>query len=385
MNYPIYLDYNATTPVDQRVLDAMLPYLTTHFGNAASRTHVFGLRAEDAVAQARRQVAALIGALPNEIVFTSGATESINLALKGVFEANSHRGNHIITVETEHKAGLDTCGHLEQLGAEVTYLTPDAAGLISLEQVEAAIRPNTILVSVMLANNETGVIQPVAPLAALAKERNILVHTDATQAVGKLPIDLAQLPVDLLSFSGHKLYAPKGIGALFVRQKTPLIAQQDGGRHERARRSGTLNVPGIVALGQAVELARTLLADEAIRLATLRESLEEGILAQLPDVQVNGSRQHRLPNTTNLAFGHVDGEALLMSLSEIAVSNGSACTAASTDPSHVLKAMGLSDELAYSSVRFSLGRFTTKENIDQAIAHIVRVVTQLRKTVGLYD
>ncbi len=385
MNYPIYLDYNATTPVDQRVLDAMLPYLTTHFGNAASRTHVFGLQAEEAVAQARRQVAVLIGALPNEIVFTSGATESINLALKGVFEANSHRGNHIVTVETEHKAGLDTCGHLAQLGAEVTYLTPDAAGLISPEQVEAAMRPTTILVSVMLANNETGVIQPVAQLASLARERNVLVHTDATQAVGKLPINLAELPVDLLSFSGHKLYAPKGIGALFVRQKTPLIAQQDGGRHERARRSGTLNVPGIVALGQAAELARTLMADEALRLARLRDTLEAGILAQLPDVQVNGSRQHRLPNTSNLAFCHVDGEALLMSLSEIAVSNGSACTAASTDPSHVLKAMGLSDELAYSSVRFSLGRFTTQENIEQAIAHVARVVAQLRKTVGLYD
>ncbi|HEX9959258.1 MAG TPA: aminotransferase class V-fold PLP-dependent enzyme [Fibrella sp.] len=381
MNYPIYLDYNATTPVDQRVLDAMLPYLTTHFGNAASRTHVFGLRAEDAVDRARRQVAALIGALPNELVFTSGATESINLALKGAFEANRHRGGHIITVETEHKAGLDTCLHLEQLGAEVTYLTPDAAGLISPGQVEAAMRPDTLLVSVMLANNETGVVQPLAQIAGLAEERNILVHTDATQAVGKLPVNLAELPVDLLSFSGHKLYAPKGVGALFVRQKTPLIAQQDGGRHERARRSGTLNVPGIVALGQAAELARTLMADEEVRLTNLRDSLETGILAQLSDVQVNGSRQHRLSNTTNLAFAHVDGEALLMSLNEIAVSNGSACTAASTDPSHVLKAMGLSDELAYSSVRFSLGRFTSEAHIDQAITHVTRVVNQLRKQV----
>ena len=381
MNYPIYLDYNATTPVDQRVLDAMLPYLTTHFGNAASRTHVFGLRAEDAVDQARRQVAALIGALPNELVFTSGATESINLALKGTFEANRHRGGHIITVETEHKAGLDTCLHLEQLGAEVTYLTPDSEGLISPGQVEAAMRPDTLLVSVMLANNETGVVQPLAQIAGLAEERNILVHTDATQAVGKLPVNLAELPVDLLSFSGHKLYAPKGVGALFVRQKTLLIAQQDGGRHERARRSGTLNVPGIVALGQAAELARTLMADEKVRLTNLRDSLETGILAQLSDVQVNGSRQHRLPNTTNLAFAHVDGEALLMSLNEIAVSNGSACTAASTDPSHVLKAMGLSDELAYSSVRFSLGRFTSEAHIDQAITHVTRVVNQLRKQV----
>lgn len=378
MNYPIYLDYNATTPVDQRVLEAMLPYLTTHFGNAASRTHVFGLKAEEAVDLARRQVAALIGALPGELVFTSGATESINLALRGTFEANSHRGNHIITVATEHKAGLDTCQHLAQLGAEVTYLTPDSDGLISPEQVEATIRPGTLLVSVMLANNETGVIQPLAKIAALAKEHNILVHTDATQAVGKLPINLAQLPVDLLSFSGHKLYAPKGVGALYVRQRTPLVAQQDGGRHERGRRSGTLNVPGIVALGQAADLARTLLADETTHLANLRDKLEAGILAQLPDVQVNGNRHHRLPNTTNLAFAHVDGEALLMGLHEIAVSNGSACTAASTDPSHVLKAMGLSDELAYSSVRFSLGRFTTETHIDQTIDHVAAVVNQLR-------
>jgi cysteine desulfurase len=385
MNYPIYLDYNATTPVDQRVLESMLPYLTQHFGNAASRTHVYGLKAEEAVDKARKQIAALIGALPNELVFTSGATESINLALKGVFEANSHRGNHIITVATEHKAGLDTCLHLEQLGAEVTYLIPDADGLVSSEQVDAAIHPGTLLVSVMLANNETGVIQPLADIAALVKRRNILLHTDATQAVGKIPVNMAQLPVDLLSFSGHKLYAPKGVGALFVRQKTALIAQQDGGRHERGRRSGTLNVPGIVALGQAAELARTDMADEAVRLASLRDALEKGIRAQLSGVKVNGAIDHRLPNTANLAFAHVDGEALLMSLSDIAVSNGSACTAASTDPSHVLKAMGLSDDLAYSSVRFSLGRFTTEADIDQAIDHVVKVVNRLRDTVFAAD
>jgi len=383
MHYPIYLDYNATTPVDQRVLDVMLPYLTTHFGNAASRTHVFGLKAEEGVDRARRQVAALLGALPNELVFTSGATESINLALKGVFEASTHRGNHIITVATEHKAVLDTCQHLEQLGAEVTYLTPGADGLISVEQVAAALRPDTILVSVMLANNETGVMQPLADIAALAKQHNSLVHTDATQAVGKLPINLADLPVDLLSFSGHKFYAPKGIGGLFVRQKTRLVAQQDGGRHERGRRSGTLNVPGIVAMGQAAELAQTELADEVSRLTQLRDQLEAGILAQLPDVQVNGSRNHRLPNTTNLAFAQVDGEALLMSLNDIAVSNGSACTAASTDPSHVLKAMGLSDDLAYSSVRFSLGRFTSETDIDQAIQQVIQVVSRLRNVVSV--
>ncbi|ARK09278.1 cysteine desulfurase family protein [Fibrella sp. ES10-3-2-2] len=382
MHYPIYLDYNATTPVDQRVLDAMLPYLTTHFGNAASRTHVFGLKAEEGVDRARRQVAALLGALPNELVFTSGATESINLALKGVFEANTHRGNHIITVATEHKAVLDTCQHLEQLGAEITYLPPDVDGLISVEQVAAALRPDTILVSVMLANNETGVIQPLADIAALAKQHNSLVHTDATQAVGKLPINLADLPVDLLSFSGHKFYAPKGIGGLFVRQKTRLVAQQDGGRHERGRRSGTLNVPGIVAMGQAAELAQTLLVDESSRLTQLRDRLEAGILAQLPGVQVTGSKSHRLPNTTNLAFAQVDGEALLMSLNDIAVSNGSACTAASTDPSHVLKAMGLPDDLAYSSVRFSLGRFTTETDIEQAIQQVVQVVSRLRNVVS---
>ncbi|NID08604.1 cysteine desulfurase family protein [Fibrivirga algicola] len=382
MHYPIYLDYNATTPVDQRVLDVMLPYLTTHFGNAASRTHVFGLKAEEGVDRARRQVAALLGALPNELVFTSGATESINLALKGVFEANTHRGNHIITVATEHKAVLDTCQHLEQLGAEVTYLPPGADGLISVEQVAAALRPDTILISVMLANNETGVIQPLADIAALAKQHNSLVHTDATQAVGKLPINLADLPVDLLSFSGHKFYAPKGIGGLFVRQKTRLVAQQDGGRHERGRRSGTLNVPGIVAMGQAAELAQTLLVDESSRLTQLRDRLEAGILAQLPGVQVTGSKSHRLPNTTNLAFAQVDGEALLMSLNDIAVSNGSACTAASTDPSHVLKAMGLPDDLAYSSVRFSLGRFTTETDIEQAIQQVVQVVSRLRNVVS---
>lgn len=384
MNYPIYLDYNATTPVDQRVLDAMLPYLTTHFGNAASRTHVFGLKAEEAVDLARRQVAALLGATPNQIVFTSGATESINLALKGTFEAHSHRGNHIITVATEHKAGLDTCLHLEQLGAEVTYLVPDNQGLVSPEQVEAALRSGTLLVSVMQANNETGVIQPLAEIAALAKQHNILVHTDATQAVGRLPINLAELPVDLLSFSGHKLYAPKGVGALFVRQKTPITAQQDGGRHERGRRSGTLNVPGIVALGQAAELAQTLMNEEQSRLAQLRDALESALLTHLSGVWVNGDRQCRLANTTNLAFAQVDGEALLMHLGDIAVSNGSACTAASTDPSHVLKAMGLSDELAYSSVRFSLGRFTTKADIEQTIGHVIQVVNQLRIGTPVY-
>ncbi|MBO0938755.1 cysteine desulfurase [Fibrella sp. HMF5335] len=376
MQYPIYLDHNATTPVDPRVLETMLPYFTQHFGNAASRTHVFGLKAEDAVAHARQQLADLLGASPVELVFTGGATESINLALKGVFEANQHRGNHIITVQTEHKAVLDVCEHLAQLGADITYLQPDADGLITPEQVTAAMTPATVLVSVMWANNETGTIQPIAAIAERVHDQGALFHTDATQAVGKLPIDLGQTKIDLLSLSGHKLYAPKGIGALYVRKKTPLIAQQDGGRHERGRRSGTLNVPGIVALGKAAELAQAAMATEAPRLAVLRDRLERGILAHFPDVRINGSQMHRLPNTTNLAFPNVDGEALLMSLNEIAVSNGSACTAASTDPSHVLKALGLSDDLAYASVRFSLGRHTTEADIDKAIQHVISVVEQ---------
>lgn len=378
MNYPIYLDHNATTPVDPRVLETMLPYFTQHFGNAASRTHVYGGHAADAVAHARQQLADLLGAAPTELVFTSGATESINLALKGVFEASQHRGNHVITVETEHKAVLDVCEHLAQLGAEITYLHPDADGLVTPEQVAAAITPATVLVSVMWANNETGTIQPIEAIAQTVRRHKVLFHTDATQAVGKLPIDLSRTEIDLLSFSGHKLYGPKGIGALYVRKKTPLTAQQDGGRHERGRRSGTLNVPGIVGLGAAAELAQRDMVTEGPRLAALRDRLEAGILAQFPAVHINGSREHRLPNTTNLAFPSVDGEALLMSLNEIAVSNGSACTAASTDPSHVLKALGLSDDLAYASVRFSLGRTTSEVDIDTAIAHVISVVRRLR-------
>lgn len=375
MNYPIYLDYNATTPVDQRVLDAMLPYFGTHFGNAASRTHVFGLEAEEAVDKARKQVARLLNVAHTEVVFTSGATESINLALKGAFEAQGQRKNHLITVQTEHKAVLDTCAHLEQLGAEVTYLQPDAEGLITPTQVEAAIRPNTLLITVMVANNETGVLQPIRELATLARQHGILFHTDATQAVGKLPLNLAELPIDLLSLSAHKLYGPKGVGALIVRNKTPLTAQQDGGRHERGRRSGTLNVPGIVGLGKACELAMPAKQD-----GTLRDELETGILANVPGTAVNGSRTHRLPNTTNISFADVEGELLLMSLNQLAVSNGSACNSASTEPSFVLKAMGLSDDLAYSSIRFSLGRFTTEADIKRAIQHVTEVVGKLRSS-----
>ncbi|GAA4447280.1 IscS subfamily cysteine desulfurase [Nibrella saemangeumensis] len=377
MNYPAYFDYNATTPVDPAVLEVMLPYFSMHFGNAASRTHVFGSKAEEAVANARKQLARLLDADPKEIVFTSGATESINLALKGVWEANRHRGNHLITVSTEHKAVLDTCDHLAQLGAEVTFLPPDQEGLITAEQVEAAIRPDTLLVSVMLANNETGVLQPVQAIGEVAHKHGVLFHTDATQAVGKLPISWANSPIDLLSLSGHKFYGPKGVGALLARKTVALTAQQDGGRHERGRRSGTLNVPGIVGLGEAARLAHLHLPSEKDHIAALRDKLEAGILSQLPQTSVNGSRQYRLPNTTNIAFAGVDGELLLLSLNEIAVSNGSACTSATTLPSHVLKAMRLSDDLAYSSVRFSLGRFTTEEEVDTAIRHVARVVNQL--------
>lgn len=381
MNYPTYLDYNATTPVDPAVLDAMLPYFGLHFGNAASRTHVFGAKAENAVDKARQQLARLLDADPKEIVFTSGATESINLALKGIWEANQHRGNHFITVKTEHKAVLDTLDHLTRQGAAVTWLQPDADGLITPDQVEAAIRPQTLLVSVMAANNETGVLQPLQAIGAVARQHGVLVHTDATQAIGKLPLSVADSAIDLLSLSGHKLYGPKGIGALVVRKHVALTAQQDGGRHERGRRSGTLNVPGIVGLGEAARLAHLYLPTEAARLVILRDQLETGILNQLPNATVNGSRRFRLPNTTNIRFAGVDGELLLLSLPAIAVSNGSACTSATTAPSHVLNAMGLSDELAYSSIRFSLGRFTTGTEVEAAIQHVVAVVSRLSQPV----
>jgi cysteine desulfurase len=382
MNYPAYFDYNATTPVDPLVLDAMLPYFGPHFGNAASRTHVFGAKAEEAVDEARQQLADLLEANPKEVVFTSGATESINLALKGVWEANQYRGpnrqpGHIITVSTEHKAVLDTCEHLSQLGAEITYLQPASDGLITANQLEAAIKPNTVLVSVMAANNETGVLQPIQEIGEIAHKYNVLFHTDATQAIGKMSLSFANNAIDLLSLSGHKFYGPKGVGALLVRNGVRLSAQQDGGRHERGRRSGTLNVPGIIGMGEAAQLAQRHMLTEAKRIVILRDRLEAGILANLANVSVNGSKQHRLPNTTNICFAGVDGELLLLLLNELAVSNGSACTSASTDPSHVLNAMGLSDDLAYSSVRFSLGRFTTEAEVEAAIRHVIAVVGKL--------
>jgi cysteine desulfurase len=378
MNYPAYFDYNATTPVDPLVLQTMLPYFGPHFGNAASRTHVFGAKAEEAVNDARQQLADLLDANPKEVVFTSGATESINLALKGVWEASPRREpSHIITVSTEHKAVLDTCEHLAHLGAEITYLQPGSDGLITADQIEAAIQPNTVLVSVMAANNETGVLQPIQEIGEIAHKYGVLFHTDATQAIGKIPLSFASRAVDLLSLSGHKFYGPKGVGALLVRKQVSLSAQQDGGRHERGRRSGTLNVPGIVGMGEAAQLAQRHLPAEANRVAALRDQLEAGILANIPGTTVNGSKEHRLPNTTNICFSGVDGELLLLFLNELAVSNGSACTSASTDPSHVLKAMGLSDDLAYSSVRLSLGRFTTEAEVDAAIRHVTTVVNRL--------
>ncbi|MFN8355352.1 MAG: IscS subfamily cysteine desulfurase [Spirosomataceae bacterium] len=379
MKLPIYLDYNATTPVDTQVLEAMLPWFSEQFGNAASRTHLYGWEAQEAVEIARRQVADLLGASEKEIVFTSGATESNNLAIKGVFEAQAYRGKHLITVATEHKAVLDTCKHVEQLGGEVTYLQPQADGLIRPEQVAEALRSDTLLVSVMMAHNEIGVIQPLAEIAALCHAKGVLFHTDATQAVGKLPIDVQVQNIDLLSLSAHKLYGPKGIGALYVRKNVKLTAQLDGGGHERGRRSGTLNVPGIVGLGKACEAAERLRTTEQVRLGALRDYLEQSLLAALPACFVNGNTASRLAHVTNMAFADVDGEQLLMNLKDIAVSSGSACTSASVEPSYVLKSLGVPDDLAYASVRFSLGRYTTEEQIQYAIKHVVEVVQAMRQ------
>ncbi len=379
MKYPIYMDYNATTPLDKEVLEAMLPYLTEHFGNAASRFHAYGWKAAEAVSIARQQVADLLGASEKEIVFTSGATESVNLAIKGVYEAFSRKGNHIITVATEHKAVLDTCQHLEKLGADVTYLPVDSEGNIDLTLLENNIRPTTILISIMAANNEIGIIHPLKAIAEIAHSHQVLFHTDATQVVGKLLIDVVADEIDLLSMSAHKLYGPKGVGVLYIRKKLNIIAQQDGGKHERGLRSGTLNIPGIVGLGKACEICQQSMTQEATRLETLRNSLEKGILEAIPNTKVNGDIVSRLPNTSNICFGKIDGEQLLMSLNEIAVSNGSACNSALTEPSYVLKALGLDDDSAYGSIRFSLGRMTKEEDVDFAIKHVVEVVSRMKK------
>lgn len=381
MKYPIYLDYNATCPVDNRVLEAMLPYFSEHFGNAASRSHLFGWTAKDAVEAAREQIAELIQANAKEIVFTSGATEANNLVLKGVFESVFPHKNHIITLPTEHKAVLDVCLHLEKLGAKITYLQPDEFGSITIEQIEEAIRPETFLISIMYANNEIGTIQDIEKIGALAQKHKIVFHTDATQAVGKIQIDVKSSKIDLLSMSGHKLYGPKGIGVLYINRNLKnqdLVAQMDGGKHERGFRSGTLNVPAIVGLGKACEIADAELFNESITLSKLRDCLEQGILSQVNGTKVNGNTSNRLPNLTNISFEGVDGELLLSSFRDIAVSSGSACTSASVEPSHVLKAIGIHDQLAYSSVRFSLGRFTNQEEIDFTIQYVKEVVETLR-------
>ncbi len=385
---PIYLDNNATTQIDPRVLAAMMPYLTDTFGNAASRSHVFGWRAEEAVETARRQVASVIGGGPKDIVWTSGATESDNLAIKGVAEMYSETGRHIITAATEHKAVLDTCQYLETRGFEVTYLPVDPQGRVTAEQVAAAITDQTILVTIMAANNEIGTINPIAAIGALCKERDVFFHTDATQAFGKIPLDVDAMGVDLLSCSGHKIYGPKGVGALYVRRRKPrvrLAGQMHGGGHERGMRSGTLNVPGIVGFGAAAELAQNDMAEDAARIASLRDRMHESICSRLDHVTLNGHLTERLPQTLNLSFAYVEGEALMMKFRDLAVSSGSACTSASLEPSYVLRALGVGDELAHSSIRFSLGRFTTEEEIDFAVKQIVQGVTELRALSPLYD
>jgi cysteine desulfurase len=378
LNLPIYLDYNATTPVDKRVLEVMLPYFSEHFGNASSRSHLYGWEAEDAVGKARKQVAQLLNCNTKELTFTSGATESNNLAIKGLFERFGTTKKHIITIETEHKAVLDVCKALEKQGAIVTYLKPNTDGLIGIGQVAEALRADTLLVSVMYANNEIGVIQPIKQIAKIAHDNGSLLHTDATQAVGKISIDVLAEGIDLLSLSAHKLYGPKGIGALYVRQGVEIVAQIDGGGHERGHRSGTLNVPGIVGLGKACEIAKKEMMLDSERLNELRNYLENNVLKSLSNAFVNGSQSHRMANLTNICFSGIDGEMLLTRLKDIAVSSGSACTSASVLPSHVIKALGRSDDDAYSSIRFSLGRFTTQEEIEFAIGHIVEVIEKMR-------
>ncbi|HUQ94380.1 MAG TPA: IscS subfamily cysteine desulfurase [Bryobacteraceae bacterium] len=388
MKLPIYMDYHATTPLDPRVLEAMMPFLTNKFGNAASRNHSFGWEAEEATEKARKQIADLIGATPKEIIFTSGATESNNLALKGVAEMYAEKGNHIITPATEHKATLDTCKRLEKNGYRITYLPVLANGLIDLDMLRESITDKTILVSIMYANNEIGVIQPVAEIGKICKEKGILFHTDAVQAVGKVPVNVIKDNIDLLSLSGHKLYGPKGVGALYVRRKSPrvqLTAQIDGGGHERGMRSGTLNVPGIVGLGEACAICQKEMAQESKRLSALRDKLKDRLLASLDEVYINGSIESRLPHNLNISFAYVEGESLLMGINDVAVSSGSACTSATLEPSYVLKALGAGDDLAHSSIRFGLGRFTTEEEVDYVTEKVIDVVRKLRDLSPLYE
>jgi cysteine desulfurase len=388
MKLPIYLDNHATTRVDPRVVSAMLPYFTEHFGNAASRNHEFGWEAEQAVDKARKQIADLIGATSKEIIFTSGATESDNLAIKGVAEMYAEKGNHIITVVTEHKAVLDTCKKLEKLGYRVTYLPVMGDGLIDLEMLKEAITDKTILVSIMYANNELGVIQPVKEIGKICRERGVLFHTDGVQAIGKVPINVNTDNIDMMSISAHKMYGPKGVGALYVRRRNPRVqitAQIDGGGHERGMRSGTLNVPGIVGLGEACELCHREMETETVRLRGLRDRLKAKLEAGLDEVYINGSMEHRLPHSLNMSFAYVEGESLLMGINEIAVSSGSACTSATLEPSYVLKALGVGDDVAHSSIRFGIGRFNTEEEIDYTAAKLIDVVNKLRELSPLYE
>jgi len=385
---PIYMDNHATTPVDPRVLEAMLPYFTTKFGNAASRNHCFGWEAEKAVNEAREQIAQLIGATAKEIIFTSGATESDNLAIKGVAEMYRERGNHIITQTTEHKAVLDTCKRLEKHGFRVTYLPVKDDGVIDLEDLKRAMDDQTILVSIMAANNEIGVLQPIAEIGRLCHEKNVLFHCDAVQAVGKIPVNVIADNIDLMSISAHKIYGPKGVGALYVRRRDPRVqiaAQIDGGGHERGMRSGTLNVPGIVGLGKACEIAGQELSEEAKRLTGLRDRLKNKLEAALDYVHVNGSWEHRLAGNLNMSFLYVEGESLLMGINDVAVSSGSACTSATLEPSYVLKALGLGDDVAHSSIRFGLGRFNTQAEVDYVAAKVIDVVKKLRELSPLYE
>ncbi|MDB4981826.1 MAG: Cysteine desulfurase [Myxococcales bacterium] len=387
LKLPIYMDNHATTPVDPRVVEAMLPYFTEIFGNAASRSHSFGWAAEKAVETAREQVGALIGASGKEIVWTSGATESDNLAIKGAAEFHKERGNHIVTAQTEHKAVLDTCKRLEKEGFDVTYLPVAADGRVTPDAVKAAMTDKTILVSIMLANNEIGTVNPVDEIGAVVKERGALFHIDAVQGVGKIPFDVNAARADLVSLSAHKMYGPKGVGALYVRRKprVRITAMIDGGGHERGMRSGTLNIPGIVGFGKAAELCQAEMATEAVRLLALREKLRAGLQSRITDTYVNGSLEHRLPGNLNISFAYVEGEAMLMGLKDIAVSSGSACTSASLEPSYVLRSLGVEEELAHTSIRFGLGRFNTEEEVDFVIDLVATKVEKLRDLSPLYE
>ena len=385
---PIYMDNHATTPVDPRVLEEMLPYFTDRFGNAASRNHSFGWAGEEAVETARERIAKLIGATTKEIIFTSGATESDNLAIKGVAEMYREKGNHIITAVTEHKAVLDTCKRLEKYGYRVTYLPVQKDGLVDLDDLKRAIDDKTILVTIMAANNEIGVVQPIAEIGKLCHEKGVIFHSDATQAVGKIPIDVIKQNLDLLSISAHKMYGPKGVGALYVRRKSPRVQISpiiDGGGHERGMRSGTLNVPGIAGLGKACALCYEEMPQESVRMSGMRDRLRDRIMSNLDEVYINGSMVHRLPQNLNISFAYVEGESLLMGINDVAVSSGSACTSATLEPSYVLKALGTGDDLAHSSIRFGLGRFNTEAEVDYVADRVVETVQRLRELSPLYE